>query len=198
MRVVPRSKLPGAAFIGLAHHPHCDRHRHHLLWLGNRPLCLGCTSMAVGTLPGVGLGFALNPVDGELVWWVASMAVLMAPTFVQPFLQRKPFKVFARSCAGAASAAAAVLGAGLWLTQRWLALALLVALFVGLARGLLWLRRRFTPNPCERCPLGRYPTCSWNLERVLADADPLLRQALRSAHVEPPISGELFGPHQNR
>ncbi len=43
----------------------------------------------------------------------------------------------------------------------------MAAAFVIVLVGLTDLRRRFLADPCRNCPLGRYPTCEWNLPRLL-------------------------------
>jgi hypothetical protein len=180
---VPTSRLSGGDFLVGAHHPHCDRHRHHLIWVGRRPLCLGCTCMAVGLPLGVALGLALGLATPSFEQ-VLALGVLLVPTAVQPFFQRKAFKVFARTCAGIFSGVYGVVLGGLALRSEWWLLVGSGAAYLLAARALLWLRARFPDNPCARCPLGAFPTCSWNLDRLLASADPLLRQALSQGQVE--------------
>lgn len=174
--------FPGAGLLPGAHHPHCPRHAHHLVWILGRPLCLGCTFM----WPAVALGAATT---GFISWshlhwvvWGAVHAALVVPTALQPFYQAKRFKMSSRALLGLSSGSfliglawCAPLG-----SPRWpLALALLFA-FVLCARALLYLRQRKTDDPCGNCPLGVYPTCAWNLPTLLGQtADPVLREALR-------------------
>jgi hypothetical protein len=177
--------LAGSAFLPGAHHPHCDRHAAHLLRIAGRPLCLGCTCVALGFSLGV-LTLCLVrplPVTG-LPAWLAVHVALVGPTALQPWLQWKPYKAMARSLLGFASATW-LLG-GLTLRHTTLRLPMELALsalvFTVLARALLRLRDRMTRSPCTSCPLGAYPTCSWNLPRILNEADdPALAAALASA-----------------
>lgn len=197
MKGAPTSRLVGGEFLFGAHHPHCERFRHHLVWLGARPLCLGCTCMAAGAPFGVGLA-ALLGVESFAGAWALALTCLLLPTALQPFIQRKPFKMAARACAGAFCGAYGVMCGGLAVLSNWLVLAGCVVLFGVLAKGLLGLRARFPNNPCVACPLGAYPTCSWNMERLLAGADPLLREALASGEVEVLVPSKLSAPSRPR
>ena len=171
----------GGAFLRGAHHPHCERHRHHLLWVRGRPLCLGCTVMAIGIAFSVVWAFVLPPLTP--LPWIAVHLILLIPTAMQPYVQKKPFKVVARGLLGLAAGS-------FWLTGiptlRVWASAPLVVLAMTLAFGvgylvLMRLRQRWTRDPCDGCPHGRYPTCDWNLPRLLAAApDEDLVIAIRS------------------
>lgn len=183
VRPIPTSPLRGGEFLHGAHHPHCDRYRHHLVWFGSRPLCLGCTCITAGLPLGVALA-ALSGAEGFSAPGALVLAGLILPTALQPFIQHKPFKLAARTCAGVFSGAYGVMCGALAVESSWFLLAAAIVLFAGSARGLLWLRARFPDNPCRSCPLGVYPTCSWNMDRLLRNADPLLRAALASGKVE--------------
>ena len=166
--------LPGSAFLPGAHHPHCERHETHLLWVFGRPLCLGCTCVAIGFVVGLVTVCMVRPLPAcGLVPWVSMHALLVAPTVVQPWLQWKTYKIIARTLLGVASAtwlfgALAQRHTGLWLPVE---VAASVLAFAALARLLLGLRDAKTKSPCVSCPLGAYPTCSWNLPRVLNGVD---------------------------
>lgn len=177
--VQPR-KLTGSEYRPFAHHPHCERHGHHLIWIMNRPLCLGCVCMYGG--------IALSPlIQWFLPWmalsywqWGIVFAGLLAPTAAQPWMQRKAFKVVSRSMLGVCIG---LFGIGLiridypvpgW---AWRLSAALLAMV--LWRGLLLLRQSRPNNPCSSCELGTYPTCDWNLPRLLRKTeDPVLRAAI--------------------
>jgi hypothetical protein len=103
--------------------------------------------------------------------WFCVHAALVVPTAAQPWLQRKRFKIFARTLLGASSASYLVgvaFGAPLP-DARWLYTVLLLLVFALTARGMLWLRGRWTNDPCTNCPLGVYPLCDWNRERFIVD-----------------------------
>lgn len=175
--------LPGSAFLPGAHHPHCPRHQHHLLWFGTRPLCLGCTCMAAGFFVGACTTCAVLPTEIAFLPWIMLHVALVVPTVAQPWLQWKPYKITARFMLGLASATW-LLGS---LVPKGTGLPLLaetgasIALFLVLAKLMLRIRERATPSPCTHCPLGAYPTCSWNLPRLLASADDAdLKAALSS------------------
>jgi hypothetical protein len=85
-----------------AHHPDCYRYDHHLVRIGGTALCLGCVSLWTGVVLG-----AVTWLAGPLVATVPRVAVgvaLTLPTIAQPFVQKKPFKVAARTALGFGSA----------------------------------------------------------------------------------------------
>jgi hypothetical protein len=165
--------LPGSSYLRGAHHPHCSRHGAHLLWVFGRPLCLGCTCVALGLCAGVVATFFISRSSTALAAWLVLHSLLVAPTAFQPWLQWKPFKIFARTLLGVASAT--------WLigpvVQPHTLLGrpgetgLAVLAFAIVARLLLGVRESNTVSPCTACPLGAYPTCSWNLPRLLNEID---------------------------
>jgi hypothetical protein len=164
-------RSPAELLIG-AHHPHCERHTHHLLWLFGRPLCLGCTCMGAGIVVGLGVGSYVAHAASNWLVWLGIHAALTLPTAAQPWLQAKAFKVAARTCVGIAAGS---YGIGLVLAAplpepRLLAQAALGALFLASLAFLLWLRARRPNNPCSGCPQGVFPTCDWNLPRLLGPA----------------------------
>ena len=94
----------GGGLLRFAHHPHCDRHIHHLIWVKGRPLCLGCTSMAIGVPIGLAVAALVPWANITLPLWIIGHAFFVAPTAVQPLIQKKSFKTTARVLLGAASA----------------------------------------------------------------------------------------------
>ncbi len=173
----PLSFQLGGGLLRFAHHPHCDRHIHHLIWIKGHPLCLGCTSMAIGVPIGLAVA-ALVPWSAvSLTVWVVGHALFVAPTALQPVFQKKPFKITARVLLGAASASYFLSGLILqsYFSNVLLWRACVVAAF---AAGFLilykWRQKRIN-NPCETCPLGIFPTCDWNMPRLLSQNshDPL-------------------------
>lgn len=177
-----------AEFLRGAHHPHCARHSHHLIWVAGRPLCLGCTCLGLGLVLGAMLGPALARASNDWAPWLAIHAAMTAPTAAQPWVQAKPFKVAARTLVGVASGS---YGVGLLMAAplpepRLIAQACLGALFLASFAFLLWLRARRPDNPCVGCPEGAFPTCDWNLPRLLGAA------TANAVHL--PISGQPISP----
>ena len=171
-RKVSSTALAGAYLPG-AHHPHCDRYYHHLIWVARRPLCLGCTSVAVGALLGF-LSLAVVPWTNATVGdWILAHLILLVPTAVQPWLQRKLFKIVARGLLGAAAVSYWVSGAlllGVPLPKPVWFVLMLVAFGIAY-QTLRRLRTSRKHDPCASCPEGVYPTCNWNLPRLLAQTE---------------------------
>lgn len=168
----------------LAHHPDCARYNHHLLWFGKHPVCLGCACMSAGGVAGV----AAAPLVLPMLSVPAALALcvgLVVPTALQPFIQRKPYKILARTLLGAGTAL-------YWITLLWalpwtmvgvLARLGAAGVFFGVLRAMLMLRDRRLDNPCGRCPYGSKPFCGHYLpayERLARSAeDPDERELAR-------------------
>ena len=152
------------SFLFGAHHPHCRRHDAHLLWIGGRPVCLGCTCFTAGAISGTLLAFQVDWAGMPLSVWVAAHLLPLVPTALQPWVQSKPFKMVARALLGLTSAT--YLLSGLWLySPAEHATALRVLTPIAFVAGIATLRalRDLKPSsPCRDCPLGVFPHCAWN------------------------------------
>jgi len=161
--------LDGGGFLRGAHHPHCERHHNHLLWVFGHPLCLGCTCMYSGIIFGLPLTLILPWSSATVEMWFTLHLVLLLPTFIQPKFQKKSFKITARFLLGLSSAS--YLLSGLFLISPpfsiWVFRISILIFFVLLHRFLKYIRNRHTYDPCSDCPLGAFPTCDWNLPRLL-------------------------------
>lgn len=174
------------AFPRLAHHPDCACYDAHVLRMGGLVLCLGCTCMAAGAVAAAGLlarswlggrGFT-DGWPGTLTMGASGLA-LYIPTLIQPFCQRKAFKIVSRSMLGAA---VVVLGtAGLLLPPLDAAglafRAVFAVTFRIVLQATLRQRARFTPDPCARCRPTVYPFCEGNRHRVAGLLEELRRSA---------------------
>lgn len=165
-------KLHGGQFLPGAHHPHCSRHDHHLIWIGRRPLCLGCTSLYSGIVMGTLVVWMVAPNHVTMGAWILIHLTLLFPTVVQPFLQVKIFKIFSRTLLGVCCASYFLTGFFVELSvDRWIFfLSQLVAFVLGYLVLSKWRARRID-NPCSKCPLGHFPVCEWNLPRLIEDPD---------------------------
>ena len=187
-RVVPESpllfrdakNLHNAGFIRGAHHPHCDRHHNHLIWIRGRPLCLGCTCMYAGIILGIPLVFLVDWTGMSFRNWITLHALLLIPTAFQPRIQLKACKIVSRFFLGIA--VPLYLISGLFLLtppiHLWLFRGFVIVMFLAVYRILKWLR--YTRRPCDNCPLGYFPICEWNLTRLIAGNDDELVEALLS------------------
>lgn len=148
-----------------AHHPACGYWSNHLIRVGSVPLCLGCSCMAVGMVIGLVAVYPLLVTAVGPLTLFAMGVLCYVPTIAQIYVQRYVFKMAARSALGIGVVLA--LGAALfghsWASvgAAWNLLFLLI--FVGLLVGTLRWRARRLDIPCQRCPEGRFPFCSWRL-----------------------------------
>ncbi len=103
--------------------------------------------------------------DFWTAFWVALAALGCAvPTFFQPFIQRRWYKIPARFLLGVgfglvAGAAFLVPGTAV----GWAIRGALVVSTVGLGTAALRLRARRLDDPCRGCPWGAFPVCAHNL-----------------------------------
>ena len=183
--ILPASvkNLGGGQFLWGAHHPHCDRHHNHLLWIHGHPFCLGCTCMYTGIIIGIPLAFMIDWANVSLLQWAIFIWITLAPTLIQIKAQYKIFKIVSRTLLGISISLYWI--SGLFFISppfsEWLFRALVLGIFVLAYHTVKRLRYRYTKSPCEDCPLGYYPTCEWNLPRLLAEnADTELLEALSS------------------
>lgn len=179
-----RALAPGSGFLPFSHHPHCGKYSHHLIWLRGRPLCLGCVCMGCGAVVGLCLAAMMPWRSITLVSWILLHLVGIAPTAFQPLSRSKAYKAAARILLGISSASYLVSGLLLvdYGKSRWAWRGcVLLAFAVGYWLLTEWRNRR-TDDPCESCEAGRFPTCEWNLPRLLGQnaADPVWAEVAKS------------------
>lgn len=120
--------------------------------------------------PGIGVALVALLVasparDFTTAFWVALASLGCAvPTFFQPFVQRRWYKIPARFLLGVGFGLVA--GAA-WLVPNtlvgWAIRAGLVVTTVALGTAALRLRSRRLDDPCKGCPWGAFPVCAHNL-----------------------------------
>lgn len=120
--------------------------------------------------PGIGAALVgllvISPArDLVTAFWVATVALGCAvPTFLQPFVQRRWYKIPARFVLGVGFGLVA--GAA-WLLPNtlvgWAIRAGLVVATIALGTAALRLRARKLDDPCRNCPWGAFPVCAHNL-----------------------------------
>jgi hypothetical protein len=163
--------IRAGCYLTGAHHPHCARYEHHLLWIAGRPLCLGCTCACIGLVVGISTFLVVPWQRVSVVQWIGWHLLTLVPTVLQPWARVKWFKIVARALLGMTVSSYWL--SGLFVVRSplhsslWFAL--LIAAFVGGYRALRALRNAHADDPCRACPEGVFPTCTWNLPRLLAD-----------------------------
>lgn len=154
-----------------AHHPTCSCFDHHLVRIGRAALCLGCSSLVVGLLLGAAAILATGVLRPEVfirVGWLSFVGagiLCYVPTLIQPYVQRKCFKITSRM----------LLGVGivlLWFGSMALLPATLLglclrAIFVGVFFAVVVLTLRFrrakSSCPSQNCSAKPFPFCRENL-----------------------------------
>lgn len=93
---------------------------------------------------------------------------LYTPALLQILIQSKPYKVVSRFSLGVSLVF--LIYSGLWLTpQSWLGLILKAGFLLIFA--LVWqltlkIRSKYAVSPCQQCPEGRFPICSYTATRI--------------------------------
>ena len=90
------SSLHGSDFLFGAHHPHCDRYNHHLIYLFGHPFCLGCFGLYTGIVAG---GMSTILIDWQSInmhEWMLIHLLPIIPAFVQIKVNIKIFKLLSR------------------------------------------------------------------------------------------------------
>ena len=156
-------KLPS-----LAHHPSCKYYYNHLIWFGKTPLCMGCTMMSLGIVIGLLLLPIFNLSILPFEYLLISGVLLYVPAVIQTKVQVRSYKLLARTLLGIS--VVFLTYAGLWLTPWSLVGIILRIGFLGIFLAVwqitLRLREQFSRSPCDRCPEGRFPVCSYTNERI--------------------------------
>ena len=168
MKLKPK-KLHGSEFLWGAHHPHCERHDHHLLWIKKHPYCLGCVCLYTGLIGGILVFALIYPMQISFLNWLGINIALLVPTVFQPFIQKKSYKVVSRWLLGLCIASYFL--SGFFITNlpvnSWIFRISQIGMFALIFSILTWIRNSKIDNPCNKCPLGNYPVCEWNLPRLL-------------------------------
>lgn len=161
--------ISSGGFLKWAHHPHCDRHHNHLIWFLGHPYCLGCICMYSGMIVGLPLAFVVEWSIVPFVIWLAFHHILLIPTMIQPWFQKKWFKISSRLVLGINITSFLLTGC-LYVSPSfsvWIFRLGIVMYFILMRRLLRVIRNRNTYDPCSDCPLGTFPSCEWNLPRLL-------------------------------
>jgi len=153
----------------LAHHPACKYHHNHIIWVGNLPLCLGCSMMGSGMFVGIMLIPYLGILKDLPFFVLLSLGVLLyIPAVLQIWIQQKNYKILARFSLGIA--VIFLCYAGLWLTPISTVGLILklgfITIFYIVWNLTLRLRSQYSKSPCQNCPEGRFPLCSYTTHRI--------------------------------
>jgi hypothetical protein len=153
----------------LAHHPACRYYHNHIIWIGKLPLCLGCSMMACGIASGIWLLPHLGFVTALPFSALLCLGVLLyIPAIFQMWIQFKPYKILARFSLGVS--VVFLCYAGLWLTplslEGWILKVGFLAVFYRVWNLTLAIRSQYSTSPCQHCPEGRFPVCSYTIPRI--------------------------------
>lgn len=165
--------LNNGGYLRGAHHPHCDRHHNHLIWIAGHPLCLGCTCMYSGIAIGIPLALVIDWSPFSFPMWIIFHWALLLPTILQFKIQKKFFKMTSRFFLGVGSSLYFVSGL-IFINppfSEWVFRFTVILTFIVFYRVLKQFRERYSKSPCDNCPLGQFPTCEWNLPRLLDNDD---------------------------
>lgn len=152
-----------------AHHPSCKYYHNHIIWLGKLPVCLGCSMMGCG----IGVGLLLIPHLGVLTALPFSVllclgVLLYLPAIFQIWIQKKAYKIIARFSLGIS--VVLLFYAGICLTSwswfGWILKAGFLMVFYVVWKLTLKVRSEYSKSPCDNCPEGRYPICSYTISRI--------------------------------
>lgn len=145
-----------------AHHPTCKRYSNHLIYIKGHPFCLGCFFMYSGMLAGL---IIVNLISWKTITFPSLVGIhllLLIPTAIQPWFQNKIFKVVSRFILGVATSSYFV--SSFFYVQipftRWIFYLLVLVIFYPLLFLFLFLRKRFTENPCHTCSIADLQNCT--------------------------------------
>lgn len=151
-----------------AHHPTCKFHQDHIVNIRGKQVCLGCWCLNLGCILSVPFVLLLNHLELEYYFSMLIGFLMFTPTLLQLKIQWKPFKLFSRTSLG--------IGSGLFmLSCLFLAPYTLfgvlirisgIAFFVAVAKLSLKLRSRHSNSPCNNCPEGSFPYCSYKIPEM--------------------------------
>jgi len=173
-----------------AHHPACKYWHNHLIYVRGHPCCLGCLCMYSGMLMALVPFYLL--LNGLAPPWLlfAIGFVAYTPTVFQIWYQRYSFKIASRFSLG--FGIVFMLGAALfgypWASAWCLANIAMLGAFLALYRATTQVRSRHLDVPCDRCPEGRFPMCSWRHEQIQG----LVRRSETGEMPLPPAMADFF------
>jgi uncharacterized membrane protein len=151
-----------------AHHPSCNYYRNHLIWFGKVPVCMGCAMMSLGAVIGLLLIPTFNLSAIPLEYLLIIGILLYIPAIIQTKIQVRSYKLLARTSLGIS--VIFLLYAGLWLPP-WSFLGMVlrfgfIGVFLAVWKLTLRLRAKLALSPCDNCPEGRFPVCSYTNSRM--------------------------------
>ena len=122
----------------------------------------------MGLFVGVLYGFIINWTYLNWIQWGCLFFTLLIPTFAQPWFQIKLYKIISRLFLGIVCGLSIH---GLIRIEHPLHQAVFYLLYLMIAyflyKILMKIRNSKIDNPCTNCDLGLYPTCEWNIDRLI-------------------------------
>jgi len=195
---IPSSSLISKWFISkffaipaLAHHATCKCFNHHLIRIGSNSFCLGCSCLAIGviffmTLSIFTMVFAPLQIKKLNPWQVVSIgSIFTALTFIQPFFQKKWFKILSRTSLGFGISMLWFGAMGL-LSYDNIGLILrgvFILIFTIMLKLSLIFRNHYTIKTTCKCGRNAYPYCPENQIRK----EKLLNQYLKKSAKDDPM-----------
>lgn len=157
-----------------AHHPTCKCYNHHLIRFNSYSFCLGCFSLGTGAILCIALAvlaYILEPtqVKGLNPWLVICIGNLLTTlTFIQPFFQKKWFKILSRASLGFGITALWLGSMCLlsWDSQGLILRCVFILVFLLMFKLSLQFRNNYTTKTVCNCGSNAYPYCPENQTRI--------------------------------
>lgn len=201
---VPPSSLSSRWFISkffaipiLAHHPTCKCFNHHLIRIGSNSFCLGCSSLAMGVIFFMSLLIStilFRPLEIKELnpWLVVSIgSSFTAFTFIQPFFQKKWFKILSRTFLGFGISMLWFGAIGLFPYDKmgFILRGVFIPIFILMFKLSLIFRNLYTIKTICNCGLNAYPYCPENQLRNKNLFKQFLKKADKNDPMIPIIQG---------
>lgn len=150
-----------------AHHPHCNKHNHHLIRFLNHPFCIGCTFMSIGIFSGIILYvFTSFKNWSPLYLWILGF-ILYLSAMLQTFTKNKQIKIILRYSLGLGTFFLLISVYQIkWNTSGIILKVVLLIIFVIIFQKTIEFRSKKIDDTCINCQDGTYPLCRFKLNEM--------------------------------